>query len=384
MSYELVSPKYGAPSSQLWQHAKFWYVARKLLNMVEQFHIAYAGEHTIDISKFRPVSHFDFYANQSHTGEGFFLYGALLQIETCSAEHKHHRMLVFADLMSPNGDTFVVLERSRQHENSIWSFTREYTRRSPLARAYAIMEPKKTAFECVIAGVPVVHLSVGLLPIRTHIFAPKPWLQPEENRSRYFLLRGTKLGLSRAVLVAAANSYCNYANSYKNYQCHAQIQPSFCGCYTATTNGTGGSDRVVEQVLQVTVQFQPATRGSDLITVEDWVSASLTKLIFEDKVPSMNRGKSYAVSLQMRFDIEQLVQFVNNNGGWTILGWHRKHNRVLSKIISEQETTIHPTAIYPSFLTKRELRRKDLLLNCSNIMDDVHNTPRHKKQRLDN
>lgn len=236
------------------------------------------------------------------------------------------RTLVVMDVQSPEGqNTAVVLLRGNQSSNV---FNRSLSARdSPdgfLPGSYILIEnPNKvTEYYGSLHGLPILSLNTGIVLVDTKKsnIVPKyvPFIDTQDRFHAYVLpevkLEVTNLFIEQTTCIA---NMCDSIGQMKGpFEWYAT-----CPCWVKKRLQ---SDIVFRIIFRVTWK---GPDGSDhVFSTENFVSRSFTNLVSKEAI-QMGLSKAQLDSdystMIIEHEVDRLVEAVNNNGGFQVMGWCR-------------------------------------------------------------
>ena len=164
-----------------------------------------------------------------------------------------------------------------------------------------------------------------------------------ETVHKYFSIHGEKIELDRFRLmyddVSCSGRFCD--------RCLPQKPDRNCGCWDT---GRHTSPMVGEWTLSFEIENR---------SVPDMRSLRTTELFFEDfaNFSTLDNCVISAYTMPIRELIKEMVNHVNHNGGWTIIGWFKNGDRrdaSSDEMVATHEATIHVSLLIPSSVTIRQ------------------------------
>jgi hypothetical protein len=228
----------------------------------------------------------------------------------------YKKCILLADLGDPNQLTAVILEESNEDHNRL--FARDKTmERVAVGQRCAIMSPKlegnqlKNGAWVLTTNRPLEFLSAPRVPTRT--------LRSERvgHEIRYFVMKGIKIHLLDNDVVDPLKTMCNFHSCDRQNASKLRTQTN-CGCWMQNKQ-MDNSPR--NTVLMFTFYFSDANRN--IIQVKDFTSLKTSKLFFKNQniLAEMEDLHNNSVYSYVQTQWRKGVAHVNDNGGWTIVGW---------------------------------------------------------------
>lgn len=252
-------------------------------------------------------------------------------------------MLVCADAMNLP-QTFCLIFNSKQDYQSMYGF-HSLAERVSLGDKIAFLEPEaaddQVGYTTVIRN---PRRAFALLPV-LNIYPCKPAAvssNPGQEFGWYNVAKSIDIFsprfLNRGKLVPCYGSTCDR-------------QYSTCkGCF-------GKSNALIKPLvlsIGIEVQNEPVYARSmnrRSATFTDFRSWKFTQLFFEDCDKISNLPTSELDSIDLTDPLRDMVDIVNLNGGWTIVGWHRLGERTDAEgteLVSSTSTKGHLVSVTPT------------------------------------
>jgi hypothetical protein len=266
-------------------------------------------------------------------------------------------MFTFADLENRKGGIFVMFEKNlddqKRHE-------RNFPFGSPIrvGGVYAFIEP---SVEGSFLGpmMSIITTSYPLYPLRPVDLTYVPYQAAQENTSRYFVLKNVAIDIIGAVIV---RTNCT------GRQCDRRDVNTTADCGCSHYDRNAGKSHVI----QCDIVARHLTLSSP-IKITNWSSLSFTEdCICDKRLPSEIDMNSYPLIMTYRQSIKEMVEYVNVNGGFDTVWWHRlglqkdasasasSDNQVLA-----ERPTLHLEVLRPAEVNKDELRANGKLFRTS-------------------
>ena len=180
----------------------------------------------------------------------------------------------------------------------------------------------------------------------------------EANESRGYLLHRKRIDVYKVDIVGA---FC--FGSFCDRQDVGDPGTKNCGCFS---RNPGGHDRVFD----MTVHFHGPFNGK-MESVKNFRSYRTSKLFVRDMDTwdflQQRKFEGLREFTQIRRDsVRQMVEYVNDHGGWTIAGWVRKgESRDASDVNNETYTSfddsLHVTFLFPTTVSIKDTYEFKLL-----------------------
>ena len=247
------------------------------------------------------------------------------------APSPYTRMLFFADAYSPQGKCFVVIEKSHSDITQNWRLVDP--NKAHLGSYILIKEPVSPCERFLSDDMPIVEtkFSFILLQFPAPAFVQEIVYQiPEIGSQRAFLLQHNS-----TVMIHTATPIPSMCNGIFCDRQGKNVVANACGCYH-TSRFVG-----IAFVVSYDLEFchHPAARPERVSRAASWET---TKLLFR----TLPEGQATPFALleqharSIRQVARQICEFVNNNGGWTIIGWSRQGTQVDASSLNNTDSTV--------------------------------------------
>lgn len=197
-----------------------------------------------------------------------------------------------------------------------------------------IGEPKHSR-DHIGSNVPIIKSSWKYIPVslrgshvRLENIVPAVPLAipPGSGEQRYYALHGIAVTIS-GFRLATEDVSCNGKFCDRQFKA---IQNVACGCWT---HGLSSESVVCECNVNLNVnrpkgmsRHADGTDHNRGILIQDFRSLRLTEFLFAN-LSDFAKQEQEAIELQtpaMRRQVNAMVDYVNTNGGWTVVGWFKK------------------------------------------------------------
>ena len=227
----------------------------------------------------------------------------------------YKKCILVADLADPKQLTGVILEESNEDHNRL--FQRDLSLDNVAVGAMcAIMTPRieghqlKNGAWVITTNRPLEFLSAPEVPLRP--------LRPEKigHEIRYFVLTGRKIYLLEDNVVDPIKTKCNFHSCDRHNA--KSLGNQSCGCWVQNRRSDNNSRNTV-----LLFSFYFADSNDKIVKSVDFTSLRTTKLFFKGK-SVLAEADTLQVNTVYDYIQEQWresVDFVNDNDGWTIVGW---------------------------------------------------------------
>jgi len=271
---------------------------------------------------------------------------------------KYDRMALFADLKSSTGACFIIIFRNAADSHAAF----RYSLTSGVGQVFCIEEPKPIVnFLGDTMSVAVVENRKYLCPVSNHmkqILPTVPLKTPIAGATSFFSYHKIKIAISCVIISDAkcTGTFCDRQEHLTSTQ--------MCGCFHTSKYASGG-------VLTMDVTF---STEDETHIVQDFRSLRTSNLFLEDNSVWDRLGKISHVDSDaddfIREACKNFVTYVNDNGGWTLLGWLRTGTTSDSSNssgevvnIASQTTSPHLAYVYPTALDLPNLNTWEIK-NC--------------------
>lgn len=232
------------------------------------------------------------------------------------------RMYVFADLLD-NGRCLVMLKTKTRESMDFTSINRKRASQILTGGVFAIFEPTPTDDRRKLGSMPMATSEYPLfpLPFAAEKFTIKntiPTYMPnklEVGEQKYFIIHDVQTleinGFRLDNTYTCKGRECDKAHKLFTNQhcgCTAVGNHRNVGCFNVVFDNPFGRDRI---------------HNEDKVVVRLHRSLRTTNMFFED-VEEYAREYSDVNCQSMKKQIKRMVKYINNKGGWTIVGWFRK------------------------------------------------------------
>lgn len=268
--------------------------------------------------------------------EAFFVIGVLYRITHVkhdAAEIKesysnkkpkrdYNRMLFFG---TPCGDTFSVILQNTQASNSALRYCRN--NKICVGRPFALYEPKKREGNGVKQDQRTLILTAPLIPLSLTFVKYLPTVtppRPMEGEELFFVMRSRQLDEIKLPRISGAKLKSKYTMDKaccNGYLCDRQTvfqTNQHCGCLQVDRNVSGivmeYDVEFCDDAENEEEKFQFVQGQRSLRTTQIFVSS------LEDGNMSTNTSEMER-DLSLRESVDDMVQFVEDNGGFTMMGY---------------------------------------------------------------
>ena len=294
---------------------------------------------------------------------------------------KYDRLVEFADL-NDAGNCFVMIFKEQSKAKLMLKYC---TDASAIGTPMLLGNPLKSPGTMARSGLPIVEADFPLVPltveaadfdITTVIPEVKIQVPEEPGALKYFVLHGVNnVKITRFFYVTESVSctglMCDRARELvdKNVS---------CGCIN-----TGFDSRATVAKVTVKIPVPQSVNGTDHAEVTNFRSQRFTELVVADNKAMQKKDNAYFSKNYMKhnFAIRNLVDFVNTNGGWSIVGWFRRGASADSSTegatAESFATTLHISLLVPTSSPIRHLKDDEfnkLRLSSANVTATAGNS----------
>jgi hypothetical protein len=284
-------------------------------------------------SKFLKLRYGGLIANSTSTRANF----AKLRAGNLNPTYDHY--FTFADLNTP-GKCFVILSETIQKSDHLMSFSKQNV---GIGNIFAIIEPDQV-LKAMMSDIPLIVTSKPLYPLVHCAIGQVPLVVPEAGKQRFFFLRGVLIQLHK---VEATKASCNGTLCDRQ---HPMMQGASCGCLHF--------NRTCSVVLDMTVTFETVDRNGyqHQHSVTHFRSWRTSRLFIQPTAMTADNEVFLGHTREIRNVAANIKNTVNENGGWTIVGWYRKGEIVdasagsneTDNTIASDNHPIHISYLYPT------------------------------------
>ena len=248
----------------------------------------------------------------------------------------YNRLLTFGSSNEGEGKTFCMVFNDSQS----FRFFINKMQRMKVGDAVAIYEPEKiTNWLSKDSDLPVVNS--GLLPF-CHKVEPSlymiqeiPLVVPEEGYTRFFHFIGVKITFKNAKMipVVCQGLMCDKQNDKK------------CACLIG--------HKTPRIVLSVKVKLtEDRFKGTEEMNILSW---ELTQNLFSDihRDATITSFHDLVRLRGFRASINRIANIVNDNGGWSVVGWVRKGFTLDETTIHNEEEMVGAENVSPHIIALR-------------------------------
>ena len=229
--------------------------------------------------------------------------------------YKYRRMWVCGD-MGSNGAVFAVFERN--NDDMAMFFDGQPQHELKLGDIILLVEPKPV--EYILPGT-IYKVEVSrhwILLQRPNLPREIPPKHPHQEKQEFFYVRNVSI---KAMMVVPVRAVCN-GSLCDRQRTKAEMANQGCGCISVNSRTPGF-------VLQANVKVNLGNLGTQ--TIKDFRSWRFTNHIFRRTPPSSDSSILNLVDnalADIRACTRNIVDYVNNECGWDIIGWYKRGQQV--------------------------------------------------------
>ena len=229
----------------------------------------------------------------------------------------YKKCILLADLADPNQLTGVLLEQSNEDHNML--FARDLSLDNvAVGQRFVILSPKLTGSQLkngawvITTNRPLEFVSAPKIPIRP--------LKCEQigHEIRYFTMKGKQILLHEDDTIDPIKTKCNF-HACDRQNAKAMGIQSTCGCWMQSSRSENGPKNTV-----MMFSFYFPDENKKLFRVADFTSLNTSKLFFKNNniLADVKTLQNNAVYDYVQNQWRKIIEFVNSNGGWTLVGWY--------------------------------------------------------------
>ncbi|MHA7927461.1 MAG: hypothetical protein ACX936_19800, partial [Marinobacter sp.] len=235
----------------------------------------------------------------------------------------YNRIYYFGDV---DGNVFAIIERNELSAQATVSFALA-SGESPIGMAFLLFEPTKGSGAALKVDMPVMEMEATLLPfdasiVKGLITQIMPSVPSEGSEETFFLLKNVKIELFRSHVLGKGNRnkpscsgvFCDRQRDYETKK--------VCGCFS--TDSTNLSSIILSYTVEILNPNDYAGFNDELVPREFMGVRSFrsTKLFLRNMQELSLEGTHdrSKVLFDIRKSIRSLVELINENGGFTLMG----------------------------------------------------------------
>ena len=277
---------------------------------------------------------------------------AALRQRLGGGNRNYDRLALFADTRE-SGRCFAIIFKNPTMSTSF--FNRCIRTHEGVGNVFILDEPTPvTSTLGSTASVPIIEQVWDCLPLSNSIntLVPTvPLIPPEMGCTRYFSLHNiTNIRFQNASFVPSlcSGSFCDRQLSSENM---TNPQVARCGCFHYDRSSSA-----------ITIQFDialpcPLEFDQSGVTYVNGFRSYRTTLLFikKETLKYIKRNNSDQLS-SLRRAVQQIVTYINNNGGWSYIGWLRtgtvhdasEAQATVAENLASTSQTPHLSYLFPS------------------------------------
>lgn len=272
----------------------------------------------------------------------------------------YKRALKFADLGDRNKGTFVVFERTNEDCNRHW-FHDPRTERVRVGERFAILNPRcigilKSGSFMVETDRPIQLLISPAIPHRS-LDTSKA-----KHELRYFVLKQKKIRPDKENPPVAWRTKCNSITCDRLK--HSSNTNYICACF----NQSSRNDTTARNtVIKISFSFKDSQDVKHRI--RGFTSLRTSQVFFENEMicSEPNILVSGGVSQLLVHKYYATINYINKNGGWTIVGWYIRAVKEEEDKDEDDDDLLHSTIkinisyLYPSITLPKQIPSEHLI-----------------------
>jgi hypothetical protein len=226
------------------------------------------------------------------------------------------KILLFGCLTDTKAQTFVLLEANNTTHNLF--FRNRALDKVKVGTCFAVKSPSvigtlKSGSVVVETARPLEVMDDPPLPTRT---LSRSLYQ---EALRFFVLRGIKIGIRDDDVIVPIQTLCN--GTACDRLSSGPKPTKLCGCWNQSSrNDSTCKNTVLKQ------DFCFKDSDGEIHHVSDFTSLQWSKLLFEDRQILADQAElqNDRVFFELQKTWKKVITHVNQNGGWTIVGWFKR------------------------------------------------------------
>ena len=255
----------------------------------------------------------------------------------------YRRMFVFASITDTEQLTFCVIEYSNTDEQLYWAYNPGKNDVS-VGDRFCIVEPElqgqlqDSQTYIIETPLPFVEITAPTIPPRTFMDI--------KDGERYFVLKHVNVRLYNLHVVETkcGGTFCD--------RLQVSEDSGLCACYTIDSKTTGSS---VTMAFQFDLQVE-VPGSAETYTFPKASSLRTTKLFYQSRVIPPSSIEAYLfppVANMVDAKTSALVNHVNTNGGWNVIGWAKRGTKYTGTVDNTETTAsaeikYHLSYLYPA------------------------------------
>lgn len=246
----------------------------------------------------------------------------------------YNRALKFADLRDSGRGTFVILEHTNTETNQLWMRDLSYAK-VRVGERFVVLSPK-----CVGAlksGSRLVHTD---RPLELLVGPTLPYRALNPNKAKhelkYFIIKDKKI---RPLLHEPPIPWRTSCNGWSCDRLKFGVNRNAqCGCFMQSSRNDNASKNVV---VKFDFEFNDDVGGTTV--VRNFTSLRTSQLFFEKEQIHVDYDQLSGGSIYRLFKKKfyRTLRYVNNNGGWTMIGWYIRAQKEDEDMEEDEEHLLH-------------------------------------------
>lgn len=281
-----------------------------------------------------------------------------------SYKHKY----LFASLNDKSLMTCVILEKNNDEHNVHWTWNQS-KQDVTIGIRLAIQNPRLVGYLPTQSA--IIETKLPFIMLSSPAIRPAPIVADTTSHvMKYFVLKQHKITMVKDHLPVPWKTSCNA--SFCDRLAFKEKHNTICGCWGAFSKNDSTTRNTV---LQFDFKFQA---NGKLERVNNYTSLRTSRLFFAGEriiadVEALTIHENTRV-IQEKF--LKTMHYINNNGGWTIVGWyirgqkqneeHKEDNE--ESLLSEGDVKINVSYLYPTTIRHKDIpveylfQQKDLYI----------------------
>jgi hypothetical protein len=262
----------------------------------------------------------------------------------------YDRLFIFADMMDPP-NCFAIISNTTSQS---YKYMEHSTEVIGIGKIFYIVEPRRSVstlgqkLPLISSTKPLIPLkySVKDLTMKENITACNMMLPKEPGEMLYFASHGVKVTISHFEVdfkeVSCTGIFCD-----RNQLKQANVS---CGCMYEGEQGAC----VAEYTLTIP-SLSKISNNHDTESIEECRSLRTTRLFFKDLAAfgQQTLEKAQEQYISVRLAVKTMVEYVNTNGGWTVVGWFKKgevedSSNLQGEKVESTSCTLHVSLLIPT------------------------------------
>ena len=266
------------------------------------------------------------------------------------ASKPYDRIATFADILDPKGTCFAIIFQN--HSQSFSFFQPCIKTLEGVGEIFILEEPDPVSnFLGTTQSVPIVDRCDRALPVLPQTVSEIPHVplsSPPAGHTKYFCEHGlNSIHISRLYFQqsSCAGTFCDRQQELTTNQ--------KCGCFFTNKQGN------IVLSLDVTIKVPPSFSITGYRTIHRFKSWRTSQLFVKEHswkslIACLNSDSTnHKHRDALRTSAKRIVDFVNEHGGWTCIGWIRTgsvqdESDTAGAMIASSEQDPHITYLYPT------------------------------------